>query len=86
MLQRLTCLLPRPSGLQRAVAYFSSSPTTQPTQFVPGKELSEERVRQLGERDLALRRAHDTLAVTSAADASEAYRKRLIFRSKQRGW
>jgi len=71
-----------------ALRAFSSAPlpTTQATQYAPNaKEISLAQVERVAAADLALRRAHDAITV-DASDAAEAHRKRLIFRSKQRGW
>ena len=88
----LRLALPRPALLRAAAraassaAASSAAPTTQAAvQYAPGKELSEAQVRRVGESDLSLRRAHDAIGV-DAGSAAEALRKRLIFRSKQRGW
>ena len=69
-----------------AASAAPAGPTTQATQYAPNaREISPEQVERVAAADLALRRAHDAISV-GAADAAEAHRKRLIFRSKQRGW
>jgi hypothetical protein len=60
------------------------------------RTLSEEHVRLIGERDEALRRAYDAVpaqypahaqpAGAAPVDQHAAFRKRLLYRSKQRGW
>jgi hypothetical protein len=66
--------------------------------MTPGRALDDEQVRKIGERDAAMRVAYDRVPTSfpahaqpddgSAAplDANAAFRKRLLYRSKQRGW
>jgi hypothetical protein len=71
------------------------STTQQPVQFT-GKELEETVVAKIGERDAAMRAAYDAMPKQYPAhaqpddskpiDAHAAFRKRLLYRSKQRGW
>lgn len=80
----------------------SSTATTPPVQFNGGKTLDETLVRKIGERDSAMRTAYDTVPkiypvhaqpddpitgqITNPIDQHIAFRKRLLYRSKQRGW
>ena len=89
MLTRTSSLRALHLALCRGFAAASAAPagpTTQATQYAPNaREISPAQVERVAAADLALRRAHDAISV-GAADAAEAHRKRLIFRSKQRGW
>jgi succinate dehydrogenase assembly factor 2 len=74
-----------------------AGPTQQPTQYTPGAELPAHRVAALSARDGAMRAAYDALRTDFGAHALapgaaapppplEVLRKRLLYRSKQRGW
>jgi succinate dehydrogenase assembly factor 2 len=73
-----------------------AAPTQQATQYTPGAELPPHRVAALASRDGAMRAAYDALrtdfdahALAPGAPAPpplEVLRKRLLYRSKQRGW
>lgn len=74
-----------------------AGPTQQPTQYTPGAELPAHRVAALAARDGAMRAAYDALRTEFGAHALapgaaapppplEVLRKRLLYRSKQRGW
>lgn len=56
-------------------------------QFVP-RDVTPELVRRIGEREAELRANYDALpaACGDVASRAEALRKRLLYRSKQRGW
>ena len=72
------------------------SPTQQPIQYTPGAELPPHRVAALRARDGAMRAAYDALRTDFAPHALapgvptpqplDVLRKRLLYRSKQRGW
>ena len=71
-------------------------PTQQPTQYTPGAELSPLRVAALRARDASMRASYDALRVdfpphalapgVPAPSPLDVQRKRLLYRSKQRGW
>jgi succinate dehydrogenase assembly factor 2 len=71
-------------------------PTQQATQYTPGAELPPHRVAALAARDGAMRAAYDALRTDFSAHSLapgvapppplEVLRKRLLYRSKQRGW
>lgn len=73
-----------------------ASPTQPPTQYTPGAELPAHRVAALAARDGAMRASYDALRTDFDAHALapgspappplEVLRKRLLYRSKQRGW
>lgn len=66
-------------------------PTTNAVQFVP-KDITEELARKVENNDRSLREKYDTLLSDSdncssaGIDKYTALRKRLLYRSKQRGW
>jgi hypothetical protein len=73
-----------------------SSASTQPVQFT-GRALDEALIRKIGEKDAAMRAAYDRMPEaypehaqpddgSKQLDAHAAFRKRLLYRSKQRGW
>ncbi len=79
---------------------LSTSATTEPVQFKGGASLTEEQIRKIGERDAAMRAAYDAMpsgypehargevlqGLPNPDDPDAAFRKRLLYRSKQRGW
>ena len=62
-------------------------PSTQPTEYKPNKkELSPAHFERVATLDSQLRTSYDTLNTDSTVSFRDAFIKRLIFRSKQRGW
>ncbi len=77
--------------------HAQDGPTQRPVQFTP-REMTPEHVRKIGEADAAMRERYDALPdparINTFARAPtgpdltkvEVLRKRLLYRSKQRGW
>lgn len=64
-----------------------AAPTVQPTEFTPNvREMTPAHITRVGELDAKMRASYDTLRTDGSVTFEEAYIKRLIFRSKQRGW
>ena len=92
MLHRFALRAPR--GGARALA-AAAAPTQQPVQFTP-REMSPAHVTKIGAADAAMRAAYDALPAAFSAHALapgapplarlDVVRKRLAYRSKQRGW
>lgn len=65
----------------------AAPPTVQPTEFTPNvREMTPAHITRVGELDAKMRASYDTLRTDGSVTFEEAYIKRLIFRSKQRGW
>ncbi len=79
-----------------AAAAAAAAATTQPVQYTGGGVLDDVAVAKVGVADGALRAAYDAMPKSYPAhaqadegapiDAHSAFRKRLLYRSKQRGW
>ena len=88
-----TLARPRPNYLGRGAPRAFAS-TQQPVQYA-GRDLTDEVLALVEERDATLRHKYDKLPEAFPAssqppggevDHVEAFRKRLVYRSKQRGW
>ena len=70
-----------------SAASSPAAPTVQPTEFTPNvREMTPAHITRVGELDAKMRASYDTLRTDGSVTFEEAYIKRLIFRSKQRGW
>jgi hypothetical protein len=83
MLQRFTPRCPHAAKLLRSLS--SSGPSQPAVQYAP-KHISPELFAKIGERDMSMREAYDRLPGTTTMAALDVMRKRLLYRSKQRGW
>ena len=80
----------------QSLRFFASSPSQQPVQFKPPPIMTAEQVNKIGVTDAAMREAYDAIPSTFSQHAQapgtasmthlQVVRKRLIYRSKQRGW
>jgi succinate dehydrogenase flavin-adding protein (antitoxin of CptAB toxin-antitoxin module) len=86
----------RALATKAGAAAAAAASTTQPVQFT-GSGMTPEVLTRIGERDGAMRAAYDAMPAAfpehaqpdssaPAIDAHAAFRKRLLYRSKQRGW
>lgn len=80
--------------LRAAFSSEAAKPTTAPVQIF-STDFTEQTLEKIGLADEKLRQAYDAMPESypahaqpegKALDKTEAFRKRLLYRSKQRGW